>query len=123
MDLAGLLIPGNVELGILLLQLAQIAQGSVGIRPLRQQHLIGQHRLQRRGSPAGLNPQALSRPAAGETRHGAHRPRRGLLHRAELGAGVDADLIHLLLPHLVLSQTRAAVGQKALHPQGAACHF
>ena len=55
-DLPGLFAPGDVELGVLLFQLTQIAQGGVGIRPLRQQHLIGQHRFQRRGGPAGLKP-------------------------------------------------------------------
>ena len=115
-DLAGLLIPGNVELGILLLQLAQIAQGSVGIRPLRQQHLIGQHRLQRRGSPAGLKPQALSRPAAGETCHGAHRPRRGLLQGTELVPGVEAQLVRFFLPAFLPYPT----GDELLGVQGAA---
>ena len=122
-DLPGLLVPGDVELGVLLFQLAELLQGRVGVHPLRQQHLIGQHRLQGRGGPAGLDAQALPRPAAGEARHSAHRPRRGLLHRAELGAGVDAELVRLLLPHLLIRQAGAAVGQQALHPQGAAGDF
>ena len=37
-----------MELGVLLLQLAQLAQGGVDIGPLRKKHLIGQHRLQQR---------------------------------------------------------------------------
>ena len=61
-----LLIPDDVELGILLLQLAQLAQGGVGVAPLGQQHLIGEHRLQRRGASQPVSAaQALSRAGCG----------------------------------------------------------
>ena len=35
-DLPGLLVPGDVELGVLLFQLAELLQGRVGVHPLRQ---------------------------------------------------------------------------------------
>ena len=49
--------------------------------------------------------------------HGAHCPRRDLLRRLEPGPGVDADLVRLLLPDLVLAQAGSPVGQQALDPQ------
>ena len=116
-DLPGLLVPAHMELWVLLLELPQVPEGRVGVCPLRQQHLIGEHRLQGRCGSGGLDPQALSGPAAGEARDRADGARRGLVHGAEPGAGVDADLVRLLLPHLVLRQIRAAVGQHRLDPE------
>ena len=106
-----------MELRVLLLELPQVPEGRVGVCPLRQQHLIGEHRLQGRCGSGGLDPQALSGPAAGEARDRADGARRGLVRGAEPGAGVDTDLVRLLLPHLVLRQIRAAVGQHRLDPE------
>ena len=40
-----------------------------------------------------------------------------------LGAGVDAQLVRLLLPHLVLGQAGAAIGEQVLDPQSAPGHL
>ena len=83
-----------MELGVLFFQLTQLGKGGMGIFVRRQDHLIGKHRLQYRQSASRFGPQTLSGPGSAQPGGGAHRPRRGLVHRLVPGAGIDADLIH-----------------------------
>jgi len=53
-DLAQKLVPLHPELGILLLQNAQLAQQGVHVPSGGGQHFIGQHRLQLRALPVVL---------------------------------------------------------------------
>ena len=122
-DLPGLLAPGDVELGVLLLQLAQLLQGGVHVGTLGQDDLIGEDRLQQGDGGLGLKAQALPGVGAAQAGHGAHRPGGHLVRRPVLGPGVDAQLVRLLLPHLVLGQAGAAVGEQVLHLQGASRHL
>lgn len=64
-DLPQPLVPHEVELGILLLQQAELAQGGVGILPLGEEHLVGEHRLQGGGQGLRLCPKALPGGGAG----------------------------------------------------------
>ena len=98
MDLPGGLAPHHPEHGVLLLQLPEHPQGGVDVAALRQHHPVAEHRLQLRGPALRLRPQPLAGAGVGQTGDGADRPRRGLLHRSELLPGVEADLVHLLLP-------------------------
>ena len=68
------------------------------VPPLREQHLVGQHRLQFRSRPVLLRPQALARTGVGEAGDGAHRPRLGGVDGGEFRARVEAKLGGLFLP-------------------------
>ena len=122
MDLLEALVPEDVELGVLLRQELELVQRRVGVHKgpalavLRQEEAVAEHRLQVRRGGGGLGPQPLSGEGAIEARDGADGPRRGLLHRSELTAGVDADLLHLLLP----AALPLPAGEEGLHPQSAA---
>ena len=122
-DLPGGLVPGDVELRVLLLQLAQLAQCGVNVGPLRKAHLIGQHRLQQRDGGLRLHPQALAGIGMTQARNSAHLPRRDGLRQTVLGAGVQAQLVSLLLPEQPgrLPAAGPAVGEEGLHPEAAPC--
>ena len=96
------LVPHHPQLGVLLLQLTEIAQHGMRITGGRQQYLISQHRLQLRFQGGGLNPKGIARPGPGQSGEGAHRPGGGLVYRPVFGSRVDADLVDLLLPALPL---------------------
>ena len=56
-DLPAGLVPHQVELGVLLLQLAEFGQEDLGVHLLRQEEAVGDHRLQqRRGRGGGRAP-------------------------------------------------------------------
>ena len=97
-DLPQRLVPLHLELGVLLLQNAQLGQEGMRVAPLRGDHLVSQYRFQLRARPVLFQPQALAGPGAGEARHGAHRPRRGLLRRDEPCPRVQPELGGFLLP-------------------------
>lgn len=97
-DLPQPLVPHEVELGILLLQQAELAQGGVGILPLGEEHLVGEHRLQGGGQGLRLCPKALPGGGAAQAGDGHHASRLGLVHGLEPGPRVDAQLIRLLRP-------------------------
>ena len=97
-DLPQSLVPYHPELGVFLLQLAEIAEGSVDVAGRGEDDLIGQHRLQLGPGGGGLHTENVPRPGPGQAGEGAHRSRRGLVDGLVLGPGVDADLIDLLLP-------------------------
>lgn len=111
-DLPQPLVPHEVELGILLLQQEELAQGGVGILPLGEEHLVDEHRLQGGGQGLRLCPKALPGGGAAQAGDGHHASRLGLVHGLEPGPRVDAQLIRLLRP--------AGAGEGLLHPQGAA---
>ena len=67
-DLPQPLVPHEVELGILLLQQAELAQGGVGILPLGEEHLVGEHRLQGGGAGPPPLPQGPPRRRCGSGR-------------------------------------------------------
>ena len=48
MDFPAVLVPGHVELGVLLLQLTELFQGRVDVGPLGELHLVGEYWLQHR---------------------------------------------------------------------------
>ena len=120
-DLSGLLAPGHMELGVLLLQLPQLLQGGVHVGPLGEDDLIGEDRLQQGDGGLGLKAQPLPGVGAAQPRHGAHPAGGDGVCRPELGAGVDPQLVRLLLPHLVRREgaVRPLVGEKGLHLQAA----
>ncbi len=119
MDLPQRFIPDDMELGVLLLELPELQQRPVGVAARGQQHLIGEHRLQSRGLRRPFTAQALAGIGAAQAGHRAHRPRRDLLHGPVSLPGINADLVRLLLPDLLLPQIRPAVGQQVLHPEAA----
>ena len=101
-DLPQLPVPEETELGILLPQLAEPAHGGVGVQARLQPELIAEDGLQHRGGGGGFRPQAVPGQGLGETRDGTDGARRGGVHRLELAAGVEADLVYLLLPGLAV---------------------
>ena len=99
-DLPKPLVPDQVELGVLLLQQAQLVQDHVGVRLRGQEQLVVQHRLQLRRGGQALRPQPLAREGAGQAGDGAHRPRLRPVDGAVPAARVDPQLLRLLLPLL-----------------------
>ena len=114
-DLPQGLAPHHPELGVLLLQLAQVGEHGVGVTALGQQHLIGEHRLQLGRPGGGLRPQRVPRAGAAQAGDGAHRAGGGLVQRPVFRAGVDPELADLLLPAPL-----PAAGQGVPHPEGPA---
>ena len=102
MDLAQLAVPEEAELGVLLPQLAELAHGGVGIQAGLQPELIAEDGLQDRGGGGALGPQAVPGEGLAEAGDGADGARRGGVHRLELAAGVEANLVDLLLPGLAV---------------------
>ena len=122
-DLPQRTVPDDVQLGVLLLELAQLVQGGGKIGPFLQKHLIGEHRLQLGRGRRPLRPQPLAGQRAAQSGNGAHAPRRGLLRQTVFLSGVEPDLIHLLRPHPILRQSGPPVGHQVLHPQRPARHL
>ena len=91
-------VPAHPQLRIFFLQLPQILHGSMGVRAVGELQAAGQNRLQNRGRPVLFPSQAHARHRMAQSRHSAYSARRGLLHRAELGAGVNPQLVRFLLP-------------------------
>ena len=87
-DLLVGLVPHQVELGVLLLQLAELGQEDLGVHLLRQEEAVGDHRLQQRRGRGGGRPQALAGVGLGEAQGGAHLAGGDGVHRLELGPGV-----------------------------------
>ena len=87
-----------MELGVFLLQLAQLLHGGDRVLALGQNHLIGEHRLQDGGRALRLKAQAL--PGGGGTEAGDryHGPCRCRVHRLEFEAGVYPQLVGLVAP-------------------------
>ena len=111
-DLPLFAVPQHVQLGILLLQDAQLLQGAAGIIAQGQQHLIGENRRQQRGVGGGLRPQAVPGPGNGEPGDGAHRARGRFLGQFEFLPAVQADLVDLF-----------AALQQGFDPQAAPRHL
>ena len=55
MDLAAVLVPGQVELGVLLLELTQLGPQDLGGTVRGQDETVGEHRLQQGGRCGGLS--------------------------------------------------------------------
>ena len=108
--------PDHMELGILLLHLAQPLQQGIGIRPLRQ-YLIVEDRGQQRFFRALQPAQAVPRPGGGRPRHRADLSRLGFLRHSVFLPAVQADLIYLLLslPH-AQQRLHLQASSQDLHP-------
>ena len=100
MDLAAVLVPGQVELGVLLLQLPQLGQKNLGGTVRGQAQAVGDHRLQQGRRCGGVGPQPLAGIGLGEAQQGAHLAGGDRLRRLELGPGVQAQLGDLFLHRL-----------------------
>ena len=116
-DLPQAAVPDNVELGVLLLQLAQLRQQLGRVTALGRTKPVGHHRLQKGWKGAGFYPQALARVGLGEAQYGADATGRGLRTGLKFGAGIEAELFDLFLQPLPAGQ---AVRQGRAHPQAAA---
>ena len=90
-------VGGEAQLGILLLQLAQLGQQGAAVAVRRQGHPIAHHRLQHRPDTGFLRPQALAAAGGRQSLDGAHASGGDLVHRPEPAAAVKAQLGGLLL--------------------------
>ena len=97
MNLAQRVVPHHMELGVFLLQRAQRPQGVVGVGALGQLHPVVEHRLQNGHPGVRLAAQPLPGIGFGQPRYGAHRSGGGLADEPELAAGVQPQLVGLLL--------------------------
>ena len=95
---AGALVPDNVQQRVLLLQLAQLAQGGVYVAAVGQQHAVAQHRLQRGRGGVRLKAQALAGVAVRKAGDGADRARRRGVEKAVFGPGIEPQLVGLGAP-------------------------
>ena len=118
MDLAQSLVPYHMELRLLFFQPVQLAQCRVHISPLRQQHLIAQHRFQNRHIAVAFRAKALARARFGQAGDGAHLPRADGFRQRILYAGVQPQLVCLFLPRLTI----CFAGELGLYLQFAASH-
>ena len=117
-DLAQGLVPDHMELGFLLFQPVEGRQGRVDVRPLGQNHLIIQHRLQHRQFAVPLGPQPLAGPALGQAGDGADPAGAHFLRQGILGPGVEPELVCLFGPGLA----PGLAGEEGFHFQGTAGH-
>lgn len=97
MDLAQRLVPDDVQLRVLLLELAQARQKRARVHIRRQADAVGQHRLERRRHGRRRTAEPLPRIRLRQPLHGAHAPGRDGLCGLEFLAGVEPDGVHLLL--------------------------
>ena len=118
MDLAQSLVPYHMELRLLFFQPVQLAQCRVHISPLRQQHLIAQHRFQNRHIAVAFRAKALARARLSQAGDGAHLPRADGFRQRILYAGVQPQLVCLFLPRLTI----CFAGELGLYLQFAASH-
>ena len=107
-----------MELRLLFFQPVQLAQCRVHISPLRQQHLIAQHRFQNRHIAVAFRAKALARARLGQAGDGAHLPRAYGFRQRILYAGVQPQLVCLFLPRLTI----CFAGELGLYLQFAASH-
>ena len=101
-------VPNHPELGVLLLQLAQVPERGVDVAGGWEDDLVVQHRLQLGRAGGGLRPKDVPRPGLCQAGEGAHRPRRGFVQGLVLGPGVDPDLVDLLPPQQGADLDRSA---------------
>ena len=113
MDLAQAFIPHYMKLRFFLLQPVQLAQRGVHVRPLRQQHLIAEHRLQHRHIAVPLCPKPGAGLCMGQAGHGAHLSRADSLGQSILCAGVQPQLVRFFCPRLAVR----FAGEQSFHLQ------
>ena len=75
MQLLQAFVPEDMELGVLLLQGAELVQYHMGVGSLRQKQLVIQYRFQLRGGARGLAAQPLPGVGPAQAGDGADRPR------------------------------------------------
>ena len=102
MDLAQRLVPHHMELGLLFFQPVQLAQCRMHVGPLRQQHLIAQHRFQHRQVAVPLCAQSLAGAGLGQAGHGTHLPGANGLCQRVLGTGIQPQLVGFFGPGLAV---------------------
>ncbi len=113
------LLPYHMELGLFLLQFAQLPQHPDSITALRQQQPIGQHRHQDRKGISALSSQPLPRKRPAKPRHGTDTARLHFFHRTVLGSRVNPQLVSLFLPDFPLGCGAAGIAHRHLYPQSA----
>ena len=95
-DLPLLLLPLQVELRVLLLQLAQLCQCGAGVGALRQHHPAAYHRLQQGRAPLLLGAKTFPGIALAQAGYRGDRSSRGFLHRLVFGPIIQPYLGDLL---------------------------
>ena len=119
MDLLQTWVPGEMELGILLLKLAQLGQRRCGIHAVGQDKLIVQNRFQRGGTCVVLAAQSHADLAVRQSGDYANAAGGSFVGGLEFGAGINADLVDLFLPWFAV----ADAGEHLLDAQCAAGDF
>ncbi len=103
-DLAQQRVPDQMQRGILLFQHAELPVGLRGVGPVGQQQAVFQNRLQGRGLRRRLMAEGHAGHRLRQAGHGADRPGWGLLQERKFAAGVQPQLVRLLLPALAREQ-------------------
>ena len=117
-DLPLLLLPLQVELRVLLLQLAQLCKCGMGVGALRQRHPAAYHRLQQGRAPLLLGAKTFPGIALAQAGYSSDRSSRGFLHRLVFGPIIQpylGDLLPARQGHADLQRTAGhlQVGQPA----------
>ena len=118
MNLAQCFVPHHMELRFLFFQTVQLAQRGMDVGPLRQQHLIAQHRFQHRHIAVPLRAKAFARAGFGQAGDRAHLPRGDGLGQRIFCAGIQPQLIGLFRPRLAVG----LAGELGFHLQFSTCH-
>ena len=96
------LLPHQMELGVLLLQLPQLGQHLRRVRPFGQVHPIGHYRLQGGGQSRFFCPQGLTDEAGLQAGDGCQSSGGDFLRGGKFIPGIQAQLLHLFLGLLAL---------------------
>ena len=96
------LLPQQMKLGVLLLQLPQLGQHLRWVRPFGQVHPIGHYRLQGGGQSRFFCPQGLTDEAGLQAGDGCQGSGGNFLRGGKFVPGIQAQLLHLFLGLLAL---------------------
>ena len=96
-DIPRPLIPGDVQLWVLLLKLHQFGQQGRRVGAGGEDHPVAEHRLQNRFRRPVRRAQTLARPGGAEPQHGADLPRLHSVSGLVFAAGIQADLVDFFL--------------------------
>ena len=94
-------VPADVQLRVLLRQLRELLHRRKRGFPLRQDHLVPQHRLQFRCLPLRLEPEPFPGAGVGEAGHRDDAPGGGAVEKGIFCPRIEPQLVGLLLPGTV----------------------
>ncbi len=112
-------VPNDMQKRLLLLKLPQFRQKQGRVKPLRQNHPVGHHRLQDRKETFFFRAKPFPRIGLRQTEHRTDIPCGHFLCGIVLFPGINADLMNFFLPFF----RSAPASQRRFRPQRPARYF